>query len=54
MPQAFHKRQEVVGPLKEALEQAKKTAGEAQVEVSDLCKSTRRRLSGWSSKAGSP
>ena len=30
------KQQEVVGPLKEALEQAKKTAAEAQVEVSDL------------------
>ena len=27
---------EVVGPLKEALEQAKNTAAEAQVEVSDL------------------
>ena len=30
------KRQEAIGPLKEALEQAKKTATEAQVEVSDL------------------
>ena len=30
------KQQEVVGPLNEALEHAKKTAAEAQVEVSDL------------------
>ena len=30
------KQQEVVGPLKEALEQAKKTAAEAQMEVPDL------------------
>ena len=30
------KQQEVVGPLKEVLEKAKKTAAEAQVEVSDL------------------
>ena len=30
------RQQEVVGPLKEALEQAKKKAAEAQVEVSDL------------------
>ena len=30
------KQQEVVGPLKEALEQVKKTAAEAQVEISDL------------------
>ena len=47
------KQQELVGPLKEALEKAKKNPAEAQVEVSDLTvqvnheKALRVELEGW-------